>query len=251
MPPTPPIVASTRLSTSNCRAIRLDAAPMAERTANSRTRDWECARSRLPRFAQAMSITAATAAASSRSIGRTGPTIVSRSGTACSVRLVLVLGYSTARPRANAASSVFARSSVTPGRRRAIALSCITTRSRRNEIRESRAGARCRNPPTGRLPPDTRTRVAAAHRRSFSACRRSSCDCPITSRWPAKCDAQNACVRITGDGPVSRYSSGWNSRPSAGRSASVSPNPGPASTAPRRSGSAPTCAGDRPRVVEA
>ena len=80
-PRTPPHPASSTLSVSSWRTTRPRAAPIAERTANSRWRPAARASSRLATFAHAISSTSATAPNSTSSAVRTSPVVASRIGT--------------------------------------------------------------------------------------------------------------------------------------------------------------------------
>jgi len=79
-PPAPPTNAMTTLSVAIRRNSWRGPAPRAERRANSRSRDAPRATSRLAAFAHATSSRIATAPRNTSSVGRTGPTIWSRSG---------------------------------------------------------------------------------------------------------------------------------------------------------------------------
>ncbi|HEX7085183.1 MAG TPA: hypothetical protein VF198_02385 [Vicinamibacterales bacterium] len=72
-PATPPASAIARLSASSWRTRRARLAPMAARTAISRSRSTPRASSRFAMLAQATSSSAATAVANRRSAGRTCP----------------------------------------------------------------------------------------------------------------------------------------------------------------------------------
>ena len=67
-PSTPPAVASTTLSTRNCRDSLARDAPSADRTATSRCRTVPRASSRFATFVQAMSSTKPTAPSSNQSV---------------------------------------------------------------------------------------------------------------------------------------------------------------------------------------
>ena len=79
-------------------------------------------------FAHAIASTAAIESAMRTIIGRTGPTIVSCSGSTIGDRAVLVSGYAAASRRAIVESSVLASATATPGFSRAMAPSAIEPR---------------------------------------------------------------------------------------------------------------------------
>ena len=99
----------------NCRMSLPRLAPIAARMAISRVREVAFASSRFATLAQAISSTSATAPSSSRSVGRTSPTIDSRKGTTAALLPWLLDGYSCSRRPAMAVIWLRASSSETPG----------------------------------------------------------------------------------------------------------------------------------------
>ena len=95
-------------------------APSAARMANSRCREVERASNKFATLAQPISRTSPTAPKSRRICGRKSPTKASSAGWARKVRLLFESGYSFARRAPSASISLLARSSVTPGFKRAM-----------------------------------------------------------------------------------------------------------------------------------
>ena len=99
----------------NWRSSRRRAAPSAERTATSRTREVPRTRSRLATFPHATTSTNAAAASRAHSAGRTRPSTTSVNGSRCAPR-ALFDGYARSRRVMIAATSSRAPASDTPRR---------------------------------------------------------------------------------------------------------------------------------------
>jgi hypothetical protein len=122
-PSAPPISDSSRLSTSSWRISTKRLAPSAVRTASSRERSVPRASSRLARFAQPISSTTPTADINTCSESfNCGPTTRSIQRSTVAPQPFLMSGYCSAMRPAIALISDCARSRLTPGFSRAIAL---------------------------------------------------------------------------------------------------------------------------------
>ena len=114
------MAASSTLSVRNWRTSRPRLAPIAARTATSRSRTVARASSRLATFVHVMTSRNAAAPNSANSAGRKKPTTSVASGTARAEYSPLVDGCSAPRRLVSARSSAFAASGVMPGLSRKI-----------------------------------------------------------------------------------------------------------------------------------
>ncbi len=118
-PSPPPRRESRTLSVMSWRMMRRRVAPSATRSANSRRRATERAKSRLATLAEATSRTKPTAPSSMKSAGRMLPKTSSSRDETLAPRSAFVSGCCSARRAAMASISACACASVTPGFRRA------------------------------------------------------------------------------------------------------------------------------------
>ncbi len=118
-PVAPPTAPSATLSVSSCLRIAPRPAPIAARSATSRSRPPARASSRFAMLTHAITSSRPTAPMSASSAGFTGPASCSCSGTTRKFSPAFSPGYCSTIPRANADSSDLACSTVLPGAMRA------------------------------------------------------------------------------------------------------------------------------------